>query len=692
MTDSLANQPPKNSFGDLLHVSNGNAGVDDTLRTVFDGIGNATALQISKTGAKVVGDLEVTGSVVGQNTFDDLPPESVAAGANPGESLSASRSDHVHAHGNQAGGSLHAEATTSVAGFMSAGDKSKLDALPTNDALNTTLDGKLSTNGDGSAVTVLSAGGTTARTLSACFADVANAKAMGAIADGASHPLSERFATLAAAQAVYPLASALTDEIDWAAIQKAATLAGSQGGGAVYLPDGDYVVNRSVTIPDNVYVYGEAPEATSVLAKSASQDVFVIGDNVTTATNVTISSISINITSLSAKTAGSAVLINKSQNCSAANLRIANHYRAIALNNAVLARVVGVHVLNPTASTGIGLLITGTSGNDHYIRDVFVVGTSGSEPDSGFRIEQTGGTWLDTCGAIHCKSGLVLAPASGQTVEHLFCSRNAWDTCTQYGMLVTPATGGTVRRSEFVADWTCTNSLSGILVTGSGTVDGLEFIGHRSLNNQQHGAHVVLAAAKNVRFSRGMFAGNSGAATGSYHGIVLGAGVSEFSIDGVQAGTAGSFGASQGYGVLVVSGASDNYAITNNDLRGNTVGGLSDGGSGANKTIIGNLPFENNNRLVIGAGAGITRVLVATTTWDPSSIASGASTATLIGVTGAAVGDLVQVSHTSVTGGNILLYGTVNTADQVTVSLFNGTGSTLDVASGTLKVLVTKAS
>lgn len=32
-------------------------------------------------------------------------------------------------HGDRAGGSLHAEATTSVAGFMSAADKTKLDAL-----------------------------------------------------------------------------------------------------------------------------------------------------------------------------------------------------------------------------------------------------------------------------------------------------------------------------------------------------------------------------------------------------------------------------------------------------------------------------------------------------------------------------------------------------------------------------------
>ena len=48
-----------------------------------------------------------------------------------GIATSAARADHVHAHGVQADGTLHAVATTAVAGFLSATDKVKLDALPT---------------------------------------------------------------------------------------------------------------------------------------------------------------------------------------------------------------------------------------------------------------------------------------------------------------------------------------------------------------------------------------------------------------------------------------------------------------------------------------------------------------------------------------------------------------------------------
>ncbi|HYV99698.1 MAG TPA: hypothetical protein VE967_19720 [Gemmatimonadaceae bacterium] len=46
-----------------------------------------------------------------------------------GNSFFASRADHVHAHGNLPGGTLHDLATPLVAGFMSALDKAQLDAL-----------------------------------------------------------------------------------------------------------------------------------------------------------------------------------------------------------------------------------------------------------------------------------------------------------------------------------------------------------------------------------------------------------------------------------------------------------------------------------------------------------------------------------------------------------------------------------
>jgi len=57
------------------------------------------------------------------------PMADVAAVQDPGTSSEYARGNHAHAHGNRAGGSLHALATTVLAGFMSAADKLKLDNI-----------------------------------------------------------------------------------------------------------------------------------------------------------------------------------------------------------------------------------------------------------------------------------------------------------------------------------------------------------------------------------------------------------------------------------------------------------------------------------------------------------------------------------------------------------------------------------
>jgi hypothetical protein len=88
---------------------------------------------------------------------------------------------------------------------------------------------------------------------------------------------------------------------------------------------------------------------------------------------------------------------------------------------------------------------------------------------------------------------------------------------------------------------------------------------------------------------------------------------------------------------------------------------------------------EVNGRLV-----RISRELPGTATYDAPSIASGASTTTTLTVTGAAVGNAVAASLSSHTTQGLLLSATVSAADTVTVTLFNPTGSPVDLASGTL--------
>jgi hypothetical protein len=80
---------------------------------------------------------------------------------------------------------------------------------------------------------------------------IVNVKEYGAIGDGNSHPLSSKYSTLALAQVDYPFAVALTDEIDWCAIQKA--LNNAYG---VHVPAGEYITNYPLRMSRCQKLYG----------------------------------------------------------------------------------------------------------------------------------------------------------------------------------------------------------------------------------------------------------------------------------------------------------------------------------------------------------------------------------------------------------------------------------------------------
>lgn len=67
----------------------------------------------------------------------------------------------------------------------------------------------------------------------------------GAIGDGTSHPLSTKFATLVTAQAVYPAALSLSEEIDFNAVRQAMTNVANLGGGTVWIPLGTFMMNNA---------------------------------------------------------------------------------------------------------------------------------------------------------------------------------------------------------------------------------------------------------------------------------------------------------------------------------------------------------------------------------------------------------------------------------------------------------------
>lgn len=92
--------------------------------------------------------------------LSDTEPLSLGA-ASAGVGLEAAREDHVHAHGSQGGGSEHAAATTSVAGFLSSTDKTKLDALRPLTFPATTADTAITLDADDNHAVIRTTAGTT---------------------------------------------------------------------------------------------------------------------------------------------------------------------------------------------------------------------------------------------------------------------------------------------------------------------------------------------------------------------------------------------------------------------------------------------------------------------------------------------------------------------------------------------------
>jgi hypothetical protein len=85
-----------------------------------------------------------------------------------------------------------------------------------------------------------------------------------------------------------------------------------------------------------------------------------------------------------------------------------------------------------------------------------------------------------------------------------------------------------------------------------------------------------------------------------------------------------------------------------------------------------------------------TRELRAEASWDPPSIAAGASAQLNVALPGARPGDFTQASFSLATSGVVFL-ANVGATDVVTVTAWNRTGAAADLGSGTLRVRAVKA-
>lgn len=205
--------------------------------------------------------------------------------------------------------------------------------------------------------------------------------------------------------------------------------------------------------------------------------------------------------------------------------------------------------------------------------------------------------------------------------------------------------------------------------------NGLTIVHNHMEDGDKHGI-AASSGLKNSAIHGNVIKKNGKSAAGVYSGIILDSDVpatpSEYnSIRGNHVyddhGTP-----TQGYGISLVSfsgSQTNNNIVEGNVLWGNTVAQLDEAAGLSN--VIGEQ---------VGWGTG-------TATWNPASVAAGAQTTTTVTVTGAKLGDRVDVSFSLDLQGQQLT-GYVSAANTVTAVLRNGTAGAIDLASGTLRARI----
>ena len=114
----------------------------------------------------------------------------------------------------------------------------------------------------------------TAQSATQNVAGAVTPKDYGAFGDGASHPASGSYSTLALAQAVYPRCVAITEELDGLAIQKACDT-----GGRVFIADGTYKISTTIELKTQGQIIEGESSTSTILQWVQDVNGFEIEDN-----------------------------------------------------------------------------------------------------------------------------------------------------------------------------------------------------------------------------------------------------------------------------------------------------------------------------------------------------------------------------------------------------------------------------
>lgn len=343
-------------------------------------------------------------------------------------------------------------------------------------------------------------------------------------------------------------------------------------GGRVYLPFGTYKVSSTLTISNSTELFGVGGNGSIISATSTAGYVITVNAGGCYLHDF-------QVTASVAQTGGAHIFIAAAGSSSTIERFYLTNYFIGILVQAVCC----VRILNGQCRYGVsgtwtaGIVID--AGTDHYIDHVTMDNVVGTQSESGIRVMAGDAILISFCDIIHHGTPLNIQPGVGQTVSSLYATHSWFDSSNMRGMLL--GGSGTIIRCKFSDCWFSSNLYQGILVNNTGTIAGIDISNpHVFLNG---GTGIQDDKTCDLKINGGFIGQNTG------DGIAIGANVNNFSIIGTRSGNGGGVSGNTLYGIKVYAGTSNNYIISLCDVRGNTGGSVSDGGSGVNKIINNNM-------------------------------------------------------------------------------------------------------
>lgn len=358
-------------------------------------------------------------------------------------------------------------------------------------------------------------------------------------------------------------------------------------GGQAVLGRGTYKYS-ALTIPNGVTIIGDNDYASTLICSSA------VG-KITAGVSSGLSNLK--VTASVARTPDYELVYLGSNGGFARNVVFANYSLAVrvgTLPGTIVVKPVieGCNFFSPVVGAGTGAIAL-----DYYSNAIVANCTGsgasfpGQQPDFGVRLRNGDTAYLTNNNfTLHGKALLIDTPpgynAFATNVVNCTFDSSGLISLGNHASSAEIIPGGGVYDTLFTNCWFgLSSNASGCFVTpqGAGVVDGLSFCGCEFVANGDDGLLVDGLNALNWSVTGGWSAGNTNV------GLRSAGATKRFTITGHRSGNVANRGVNN-VGISVDNAtAADYYVIASNNLVGNTIAGLFDGGTGIHKQITGNL-------------------------------------------------------------------------------------------------------